>query len=153
MEREMLPTNIFQLITPCDTCVTACTEADMWFHMSQFQEYSNIPLQHTSDLAGLEFMKRIPFHLTSFKNATWSMFQKRYLGVVRFQKRKFRHPMWSQFLHRLLDLLDLRIRRDFALRRQTLSENHHLIVLAWSYVDSFYMACTWLKFSNRHLNW
>lgn len=48
-----------------------------------------------------------------------------------------RFPISSQFLHRLLDLLDL-IRRDFALRRQTLSENHHLIVLAWSYVDSLY---------------
>ena len=89
MEREMLPTNIFQLITPCDTCVTACTEADMWFHMSQFQEYSNIPLQHTSDLAGLEFMKRIPFHLTSFKCHMKHVPKTSNLGVVRFQNGKF----------------------------------------------------------------
>lgn len=55
--------------------------------------------------------------------------QKGYVGVRRSIAS-------SQFLHRLLDLLH-RIRRDFALRRQTLSENHHLIVLAESiYVDS-----------------
>lgn len=88
MEREMLPTNIFQLITPCDTCVTACTEADMWFHMSQFQEYSNIPLQHTSDLAGLEFMKRIPFHLTSFK-CHMKHVPKTISWCCAFPKRKF----------------------------------------------------------------